>query len=134
MADSAEMGVSPPELAPEPESQTRRHRSRFASGQELLSATLFPVGQQNSDHVLLEKSKKGNPPCAMIVAQFEPRHMVRDNPRTAGMSKESGQRMATAAPLSPLRRPTGRYSGSPDAHDMDLRPAGHQHGERNHLW
>src|SRR5262249_9633265 len=31
------------------------------AGQELLSATLFPVGQQNSDHVLLKKMKNGNP-------------------------------------------------------------------------
>jgi hypothetical protein len=33
------------------------------AGQELLNATLFPVGQQNSDHVLFEKLKNGNPLC-----------------------------------------------------------------------
>jgi hypothetical protein len=35
------------------------------AGQELLSATLFPVGQQNSDHVLFEKLKNGNPHAYM---------------------------------------------------------------------
>jgi hypothetical protein len=29
--------------------------------QEPRSATLFPVGQQNSDHALFEKLKNGNP-------------------------------------------------------------------------
>jgi hypothetical protein len=33
------------------------------AGQELLSATLFPVGQQDFDHVLFKKLKNGNPLC-----------------------------------------------------------------------
>jgi hypothetical protein len=33
------------------------------AGQELLSATLFPVDQQNSDQVLFEELKNGNPLC-----------------------------------------------------------------------
>ena len=33
------------------------------AGQELLSGTLFPVGQQTPDHVLFEKLKNGNPLC-----------------------------------------------------------------------
>jgi hypothetical protein len=35
------------------------------AGQELLSATLFPVGQQHADHVPFEKLKNGTPPAYM---------------------------------------------------------------------
>jgi hypothetical protein len=60
------MGVSP-HLAYSLNANRQRQATvaGLQAGQEPLSATLFPVGQQNSDHVLLEKSKNGNPHAYM---------------------------------------------------------------------
>jgi hypothetical protein len=61
--DSAETGVRHLDYPLNANRQRQATVAGLQAGQEPLSATLLPVGQQNSDHVLFEKLKNGNPPC-----------------------------------------------------------------------